>query len=391
VTAATPLRFVADSDALRQVGLADLTSPAAPRGVYATLEPQPPFDGFAAADRLRARSAGPVRPEPHHAWAARPVEVCRVADVAHLPGYGLLAFADGIAPRAPAGGLTNPDLFASAPGIGRLGETFTLAAPADVPELPQAGVFMPWGGRFNYGHFILDALPSLLALHEAGLAAHLPPIAPPLKRWQRELIARLGVDPVRELAAPVLRLGQAAYATSMDHFLHAPGPLLTRVRARLLRDGVAPPLRAERLYLSRRSHAHPMRILLNEVELERALAARGFAVVRPERFTPAEQIALARQAKVVVGPTGAGMANALFAEPGALVVDIQPQTVAGAWTPAAWVQAFGEVVGHDWWAYYAPAPAPMQDTPWIRRVRRGFRFGYRVPLDDFLPFLDARL
>ena len=129
-----------------------------------------------------------------------------------------------------------------------------------------------------------------------------------------------------------------------------------------------------------------MRICLNEVELERALAARGFAIVRPERLSPAQQIALASQARVIVGPTGAGMANALFAEPGALVVDIQPQVF-----PSAWVPAFGEAVGHDWRIYYAPAPAPRAEAPWVRRVRRGFRFAFRVPLDDFLAYLDAAL
>ena len=129
-----------------------------------------------------------------------------------------------------------------------------------------------------------------------------------------------------------------------------------------------------------------MRILLNELELERALEARGFAIVRAERLRPAEQVALARQAKVVVGATGAGMANALFVEPGALVVDIQPQVY-----PGPWVGAFGELIGHDWWTYYAPAPAPVSEVPWVRRVRRGFRFAYRLPLAHFLAFLDERL
>jgi hypothetical protein len=30
-------------------------------------------------------------------------------------------------------------------------------------------VFLPWGATFNYGHFVIDALPSLLALERAGL------------------------------------------------------------------------------------------------------------------------------------------------------------------------------------------------------------------------------
>jgi capsular polysaccharide biosynthesis protein len=235
---------------------------------------------------------------------------------------------------------------------------------------------------------VLDALPSLLALEEAGLLDALPPIAPPLKPWRRELIRLLlgREGAVRELKAPVVRLGQAAYATSMDHFLHAPTALLERMRARVLSRVGPSPIRAERVYLSRRSHAHPMRVCLNEAELERALAARGFAIVRPEKLSPGAQIALARQARIIVGPTGAGMANALFAEPGATVIDIQPQVF-----PSAWVPAFGERIGHDWRVYHAPAPADVADVPWVRRARRGFRFAFHVPLDDFLPYLDGAL
>ena len=272
--------------------------------------------------------------------------------------------------------------------LSRLGDGLGFSAAPDAPAIAAASVFMPWGGGFNYGHMITDALSSLLALEETGLLDELPPIAPPLKRWQRQLLALLQgrEGGVREVAAPAVRLHQAAYATSMDHYLHAPTPLLLRVRGRLLARAGPSPIRSERIYFSRRSHAHPMRICLNEADLERALQQRGFAVVRPERLSPGEQIALGRQARVIVGPSGAAMVNALFAEPGAKVVDIQPQLF-----PSAWVPAFGELAGHDWRIYHAPAPAPFADVPWVRRARRGFRFGFHVPLDDFLPFLDSLL
>ena len=389
MSAPRPLRLVPDGQALQAVDPPALHANASAPGVRAVVQPVPAEDFAAALAKLRARSSGLVRPEHEGPWRLRPTEVCRVADVVHLPRYGGLVWADGSAPCAPFGGaFTDPARLARAPGTSRAGDGFAFSPPDDAPQIAAAGVFLPWGAGFNYGHMVLDALPSLLALEEAGLTADLPPIAPPLKPWQRELIALLlgRQGGVREIAAPAVRLDQAVYATSMDHFLHAPNALLGRVRARLVERAGPPPFRADRIYLSRRSHAHPMRILLNERELEQALAARGFAIVRPERFAPAQQVALARQAKVVVGATGAGMANALFAEPGSLVVDIQPQVF-----PSAWVAAFGELAGHHGWTYYAPAPAPAVEAPWLRRVRRGFRFAYRLPLQHFLAFLDARL
>ena len=388
-TAPQPLRIVQEVSALEAVELSRLHADVSAPGLRAVVQPVPPEDGEAVVVQLKARSAGLVRPERLDPWRVVPTEVCRVADVVHAPRFGALLRDDGVGYSASLdGSLGDLSHLAAAPGLAMSPAGLTFAAPPDLPRLAAASVFLPWGAGFNYGHFVLDALPSLLALEEAGLTAALAPIAPPLKRWQRELIALLlgREGGVREVAAAAVRLDQAVYATSMDHFLHAPNALMTRVRERLTARAGPSPLRAERVYLSRRSHAHPMRILLNELELERALAARGFAILRAERLRPAEQIALCRQAKVVVGPTGAGMANALFAGPGALVVDIQPQVF-----PGPWVGAFGELVGHDWWTYYAPAPAPAAEVPWIRRARRGFRFGYRVPLAHFLAFLDARL
>ena len=384
-----PLHILREVEALAAVDLPRLQADVGPPGLRATLQTVPPEDGEAVVARMRARSAGLVRPDRLDPWRVVATEVCRVADVVHAPRFGALLRDDGTGYSASLdGSLADLSHLAEAPGMAMSPTGLTFAPPSDLPRMKAAGVFLPWGAGFNYGHFVLDALPSLLALEEAGLTAALPPIAPRLKPWQRELIALLlGRDKgVREIAVLAVRLDQAVYATSMDHFLHAPNALLTRVRERLVSRAGPSPLRAERVYLSRRSHAHPMRILLNEWELERALAARGFAIVRAEGLRPAEQIALCRQAKVVVGPTGAGMANALFAEPGARVVDIQPQVF-----PGAWVGAFGELIGHDWWTYYAPAPAPVAEVPWIRRARRGFRFAYRLPLAHFLAFLDARL
>ena len=388
-SAPVPLRVLPDADVLEPVALKRLLEDVAAPGVRTLVGASLDYDLGAAIATLQAGSAGTVRPPEQSPWLSRPTQVCRVAEVFHLPRYGGLIWGDGSAPLAPLGGpLTDLDKLSQAPTLSRRGEGLGFCAPEQAPEIARASVFMPWGGGFNYGHMVIDALSSLLALEEVGLLAELPPIAPPLKPWQRELIALLlgREGGVREVAAPVVRLRQAAYATSMEHFLHAPHALLARGRARLSESAGPSPIRAERVYLSRRSHAHPMRIMLNEVELERALAARGFAIVRPEKLTPAQQIALARQARVIVGPTGAGMANALFAQAGARIVDIQPQVF-----PSAWVPAFGELIGHDWRVYYAPAPAPKLDAPWVRRARRGFRFGFYTPLDDFLPFLDALL
>jgi capsular polysaccharide biosynthesis protein len=276
-----------------------------------------------------------------------------------------------------------PD-FGVLPHVRAEGEALVLRPPAGLPEVAAATVFMAKGGEFNYGHYLLDCLPALLAVEELGLLPEAPPLAPPLNRWRRNLLhlAFPGLQ-VRETLAPLVRLGEAAFASPLDHFLHRPNRLLLELRERVLAAAPASP-GARRLYVSRR--AYPMRVMVDEPALEAALEARGFTVIRAERLSPAEQIALVRGAEVVVGATGAGLANALFASEAAKVFEILPQTFADPW-----LRNLCHLAGVDWRGYFCPAPVDASEVPWKYRIRRGFRWGYRLPLEDFLKFLDGQM
>jgi capsular polysaccharide biosynthesis protein len=190
--------------------------------------------------------------------------------------------------------------------------------------------------------------------------------------------------PVRELKGDFVRIGAAVHATSMDHYLHGPGDLLTRTRARVLARAPAPRRTGRRLYFSRRGHS--MRVMINEAALEAALRTRGFEIVRPERLSAAAQVQMMQEAQVVVGPTGAAMANALFVSAGARIIEIQPENFTSQWVWAACRRADAE-----WRGYICASPVALTTVGWRHRIRRGFRFGYAIPLDDFLSFVDAAL
>lgn len=72
----------------------------------------------------------------------------------------------------------------------------------------------------------------------------------------------------------------------------------------------------ERVYLRRNSG---VRRILNEDKIEKLLKDRGFVVVEPETLTFAQQVQCFSHARVIVGPTGAGFANAIFCEKGTQV------------------------------------------------------------------------
>jgi capsular polysaccharide biosynthesis protein len=185
--------------------------------------------------------------------------------------------------------------------------------------------------------------------------------------------------------AHALRLDAALYASSLDNFLHRPTDIVARLRERIL--GRTPPAGEpgpRRVYFSRRGWS--MRVMLNEAELEAALVARGFAVVHPEEMSVTEQINLMRDAEVLVAPTGAGLANALFAPLEARIIEIQPVGFGGHW-----VQQFREVVGGACTVFACPEEVPRSAVPVKNRLRLGFRFAYQVPMAAFLQVVDESL
>lgn len=323
---------------------------------------------------------------PYEIAAPPPVTVpalCAIGPSWWFPRFGALIGTDGALYRATVGEARHGSGDLSAiPGLVENATRFF--PPASAPALEAGAVFMPWGATFNYGHFVIDALPSLLAMEQAALLDGAPILAPRLSAWQRELIGLAFPDrEVREIAAPAVRLRRAVFSTGMDHFLHHPNGLLADLAARVLER--APAGRGvRRVYLSRR--AQSMRVMVGEAALEKALAARGFTIVRPERLSASEQIALMREAEVVVGASGAALANAVFLRRGARVVEIQPLNFTSQWVRAACRQ-----VGVDWRGYVCASPCPAREAPLIARLRRGFRFAFRPPLDDLLSFVDAAL
>lgn len=379
-----PLRIVDEASLLPAVDAERFARETAGPGDAVRLE-LPALDGATTEAFALGGAALTAWPFEHRPPPARPVSLCLTGDVLNLPGFGAMVLADGTTLRASAREAMErwPDL-SGLPGATVEDGVTRLTPPDAVPRLDRAAVFMAWGGTFNYGHFVLDCLTSLVALDEQGLLEAYPPIAPPLGAWQRDLIAMAVGKPVRELKDQVVRLGAVVHATSMDHYLHGPGDLLTRTRARILAAAPKPRTSGRRLYFSRRGHS--MRVMVNEAALEAALRARGFEIVRPERLDAAEQVRMAQEAGIIVGPTGAAMTNALFAPAGARIVEIQPQNFTSQWVWAASRQA-----GAQWRGYVCASPVDPGAVAWRHRLRRGFRFGYEVPLDDFLAFVDAAL
>lgn len=204
------------------------------------------------------------------------------------------------------------------------------ALPARVVDEPC--VVFAGHGIHVYGHFLLETLPRLFLAHYAldhALPRRRYLIDADAPAWLRDILCgSLGVDeadllpyaPARERM--VLRQAILPTLTSRDGQFH---PYQRRVCAHLCEvvgaEAEAPGPR--RLFLTRALVRNPhsvQRHCVNELELA-GIAARefGFAVLAPETFPWAAQLALLRHAEVVAGVFGSALHSAMFSPPGTRV------------------------------------------------------------------------
>lgn len=312
----------------------------------------------------------------------------RVANVWHAPAFGALLDAQGrVFSATVREALALTPTLAALPGARRQGEKTLFTPPTDAPFFERAAVFVNWAALHNYSHFLIEALPALRTLLDADGLERFPAIAPPLLPWQRVLLRFMLGDQATmpiEIDAPVARLGEAVFVSSTERFLDAPGPSLRTVRDSILANAAlsqsadAP----RRLYVSRLGETR--RALLNEAELEAALATRGYAVVRPESLSVRDQIALFHGAETIVAQSGAGLANVLFCQTSARIVEIQSNG-----QESVWARDVARLIGADWRAF-VEASSPIQTEMLLAGdLRPNAAFSWRLDLDAFLAFLDG--
>jgi len=236
------------------------------------------------------------------------------------------------------------------------------------PEVTAGAVFMPWGGNTNYGHFLIDGLSGIEAIRSTGEDVTL--LAPPLKRWQREVLALIGERPL-EIDHKLVRIRKVIWSTCMNQFLHWPNSILDRLSVRL-RDSLLQNNTSKKIYVSRSRIADEKRILINEVEVENLLSEAGFTVINPQFLSVREQAEIFNAADIVVSTTGAQLSNILFMRPGSAVVEICPTNYPGIWTRNICYR-----LGLDWHCHYFSSPEVQVDS---------YRFSYRIDAAAFVAF-----
>lgn len=187
------------------------------------------------------------------------------------------------------------------------------------------------GGATNYAHWLYDVLPRFHLLQQAGLVREDSQyLVPPLDReFKLVTLERLGIDAGRciEISGPVL-VEAERLAASAGHRNHGRvEPWIPQfLRSAFLREGRQT---GRRLYVNRRDTK--LRRVLNEEQLESALAARGFVSISASDYDFQDKMDLYRSAEIVVAPHGAGLANIAFCAPGTQIVEIHGDDWSDPW------------------------------------------------------------
>ncbi len=207
-----------------------------------------------------------------------------------------------------------------------------LPNPPDLARPMEGDYFSlmsPFGSFGNYYHWLQDVLVSLY-----GVFPHLPSgtrfiVAPDLRPFHLESLAMVGVAPEQLVTFDPRNEEHATRAWRLERLWYSPGPIgacaspgalawLHSAGLALLDSAPRPAHRL--LYISRRQALY--RRAVNEDEVITYLADHGFEFHTLEDYSLREQIALFAEAKVVIGPHGAGHTNMIFSPRGLVVVDI---------------------------------------------------------------------
>ena len=189
----------------------------------------------------------------------------------------------------------------------------------------QCGVSVANAWTNSYFHWLTEILPRIAMMQECGMKGFDVIAGGTMTRWQIESLRMLGIDTDRQVRVPkdvrVKRLLVPGFPRCVieGQGFSVPSPK----RLQSLREQLG--IRAQgdttgRIFISRRKAAG--RHLVNEAEVLGALEALGFKAVVLEELSFPEQAELFRNASIVVGPHGAGLANIVFCRVGTVVVEI---------------------------------------------------------------------
>ncbi|NBB37629.1 glycosyltransferase family 61 protein [Sphingobium yanoikuyae] len=230
-------------------------------------------------------------------------------------------------------------------------------------------------------HFLVDRISLLGWMINNPRVACIPVLtnahAPAFERELLELASLEGPD-VHAIESVVfverllVATGGFAAMAGWKHVAPVMDRIVTMAHEIAYEEGIDLP---SKIYISR--SLAKRRVMENEEQVHEAMEERGVAVLHFENLPIWQQIAIASNAQTIIAPHGAGLAHLITAIRPATVVEILP--ISDAAYVLRWNYArVSQLRGHSYTAWLEEQPNPLSDR-------------WSTNLDEFLPFLDAKL
>jgi len=184
----------------------------------------------------------------------------------------------------------------------------------------------------GYYHWLTECLPRIYLFDEyKQLSGHHAPILidPNPPRWMQDSLRLMGYETSDYLEWDATYAAvDCAYIPIFAYRPGVPSPYLLRKVGQRLRENLPQDTRqfdAPRIYISRKDATR--RRVVNEDKVMAALAPYHFQQFVLSELSFAQQIQLFSQAKMVIGPHGAGLANLLFSDKALLIELFEPNYI----------------------------------------------------------------
>gem|GEM_PF-682069 len=167
---------------------------------------------------------------------------------------------------------------------------------------------MAFTDNTNYFHWIFECLPRLKLLEDVIDEIDYLIVPDNLKRFHIESLNLLGFPEEK-----LLRIKDGDHLLCESLFVPSSLPDVSKWTCDFLRESFIPedvvePYRL--IYISRKDALY--RKIINEKEVEDYLREIGFEIVQMSELPFSEQVKICAEARIVVGPHGAGLSNTIF-------------------------------------------------------------------------------
>ena len=226
-------------------------------------------------------------------------------------------------------------------------------AALPIRRVPGRAAVVYGPGYPVYGHWLVDFLPRLHVLQQAGFNPQALTFVLPydLPLFGFELMRLVGIP-----EANILRHNHDKEQLQFDELVV---PTILRSASRLHPDfaaasrnwikcvvGAARAVQPRRrLYVSR-SGVKSGRVLSNRKALEDLAVSAGYEVVRPETLSLEDQIALFRDARSVIGEYGSGLHSTVFGAPSLASMVLRGTSVAPGFVQSGLAEACWQSIGY---------------------------------------------